>query len=367
MRHLGRACAVALGSAIAFALPALPPMPASAAASGFDALAAPKRLVDTRAGQRTVDGTLAAGGERAADSTLTVPVAGRAGVPGDAVAVVLDVTVDGPTDAGFVTVFPCGGTRPLASNLDHAAGQTIAVLAIARVSAGSVCVYTSARTQLIVDVTGSFGPDQFAPLPAPARLVDTRTGATTIDGTLAGGGVRTKGSTLDVAVAGRGGLAGGSPLVVLSVAVDRAQEPGFVTVHACDVERPRASNLNYTAGQTVANLVVTRLDARGHACVFTHGATDVVVDVVGSVPPSVLTPLPSPARVLDTRVGELTADAHFAGLGRRPAGGTLQLPVAGRVGVPTTASAVLLNVPMPGPGSPANVAGVIVNGLSRIE
>ncbi len=348
-RRSHRSLAVALLMALTGSVLALAPA-RPAAAEFFDPLAVPRRLVDTRPGQHTIDGVLAGGGLRDAGSTLTVAVAGRANVRSDAIAVVLNVTVDEPATAGFVTVFPCGSSRPLASNLDHAAGQTIAVLAVARLAGGAACIYTSAPTHLIVDVTGSFAAGELAPLAEPARLVDTRAGEKTVDGALAGGGVRGAGTTLSVPVAGRGGLPGGSPIVVLSVAVAGAREPGFVTVHACDVARPRASSLNYVVGQTVANLVVTRLDAEGRACVFTHGATDVVVDVVGSVPTSVLTPLAAPARLLDTRVGELTVDGRFAGLGRRPAGGTLQLPVGGRAGVPAGASAVLLNVTAIGAG-----------------
>lgn len=345
VRPLAVALAAALAASALALVPALP-----AAAVFFDPLAVPRRLVDTRPGQSTVDGRLAGGGERPAGATLEVPVAGRANVRADAATVVLNVTVVAPGDAGFVTVYPCGATRPLASNLDHAAGQTIAVLAVARLAAGSVCVSTSAATHLVVDVTGSFAADELAALPQPARLADTRSGERTVDGQQAGTGVRTAGATLSLPVAGRGGLPGGSPIVVLSVAAAGAREAGFVTVHACDVARPRASSLNYVAGQTVANLVVTRLDGAGRACLFTHGATDLVVDVVGTVPSSVLTPLAAPARLLDTRVGELTVDGRFAGLGRRPAGGTLQLPVTGRAGVPAEASAVLLNVTAIGAG-----------------
>jgi hypothetical protein len=82
-------------------------------------------------------------------------VAGRGGVPGDAVAVVLNVTVTGPSGPGFATVFPCGSEPPNASNLNYAAGQTIPNAVTARVgSGGKVCVFTHAETDLIVDVNG---------------------------------------------------------------------------------------------------------------------------------------------------------------------------------------------------------------------
>ena len=61
-----------------------------------------------------------------AGSARELLVVGQGGVPLDATAVVLNVTVDGPEGSGFVTVFPCGGLLPLASNVNFVAGQTVA-------------------------------------------------------------------------------------------------------------------------------------------------------------------------------------------------------------------------------------------------
>jgi Tol biopolymer transport system component len=51
-----------------------------------------------------------------------------------------------------------------------------------------------------------------------------------------------------------------------------------------------------------------------------------------------------PARLLDTRPGESTIDHQFEGIGRRDAGSTLELTIAGRGGVPVGAAAAVLNV-----------------------
>ena len=90
-------------------------------------------------------------------SVLRVKVAGAAGVPATGVgAVSLNVTVVGPSGAGFVTVFPCG-TRPNASNLNFVAGQTVPNAVIAPLSAaGEVCVFSSVDTDLLADVNGYF-------------------------------------------------------------------------------------------------------------------------------------------------------------------------------------------------------------------
>ena len=166
-----------------------------AAGTGFVPLATPKRVLDTRPGNPTADGAFAGTGLRPSSSTLALPIAGRVGVPSDATAVVLNVTVTEATGSGFVTVYPCGAALPTASSLNYTAGQTVANMVIAKIgAAGQVCLFNTNPTQLIVDVTGYFpGVDAFTALSAPARLLDTRPGMPTIDGQNAGSGIRPDG------------------------------------------------------------------------------------------------------------------------------------------------------------------------------
>ena len=74
----------------------------------------PTRLLDTRDGT----GGWPAGQRPSIATTVTVRVGGVAGVPANASAVVLNVTATDARDQGYVTVYPAGGTRPLASNLN---------------------------------------------------------------------------------------------------------------------------------------------------------------------------------------------------------------------------------------------------------
>ncbi len=103
-----------------------------------------------------------------------MPVAGRGGVPADAGAVVLNVTATGPTDATHITVYPSGEAPPKASNLNAAAGQTVANLVIAKLGPdGSVTLRNNTgHTHLIADVLGWF-PD---PTTAAQTLIGTRAG-----------------------------------------------------------------------------------------------------------------------------------------------------------------------------------------------
>ena len=106
----------------------------------------------------------------------------------------------------------------------------------------------------------------------------------TVDGVGLGGGRREAGSVTEVVVGGRGGVVGAASAVVLNVTVVDAGGAGFVTVWPCGADRPNASSLNFVAGSTVPNAVVTRVGAGGKVCVFTSAPVDLVADVAGYFP-----------------------------------------------------------------------------------
>ncbi len=311
----------------------------------FVPLAGPVRLLDTRPGSATVDGQFAGIGLRPAGSSLQLDVAGRAGLPADAASVVLNVTAVDAEGWGYVTAHASGTARPNASNLNYDVGQTIANTVITPVgSDGDVVFFTHAATHLLVDAIGYLPTDAFDALPAAARLLDTRPGSATVDGNDAGIGRRAAGSTIDLDVAGRAGIPDDATSVVLNVTATAPEGWGFVTVHPTGTGRPNASNLNYDRADTIANTVVTRLGADGQVSIYTYAATHLIVDVAGHLPATSFTPLPAPARILDTRLGAATADGQQAGTGLRPASSSVQLNVAGRAGLPADASSVVLNV-----------------------
>ncbi len=143
----------------------------------------PARLLDTRPTGSTIDGIDDGGNVRDADTITAVQVVGRGGVPIDATTVALNVTVTGAQGTGYITVYPCGNPQPNASNLNYQAGSTIANAVIAKVGVGgSVCVYTSAATQLIVDVNAYYRDSTAFGSLVPARLLDTRPDSPTVDG-----------------------------------------------------------------------------------------------------------------------------------------------------------------------------------------
>ena len=176
---------------------------ATAADAGAALVALPPqaRLLDTRTGIGAAPGAVAADGD------VVLQVAGRGGVPGDAVAVALTVTATGASAAGYVTVWPAGVERPTASNLNvERAGQTIADGVVVPLGHdGQVQLHAQSSTDLVVDVTAYWRPaagargGRFAPV-TPARVLDTRSGVGAPLRPLADGEV------LEVPLAGRGGL-----------------------------------------------------------------------------------------------------------------------------------------------------------------
>lgn len=310
----------------------------------------PARLLDTRSGATTIDGTYASGGQLHGGGELKLSVTNRGGVPANgAGAVVLNVTIVNPTERGFLTVWPSGSSRPLASNLNFEPYQTVPNLVIAKVGAGGqVSLFNSSGVaDLVVDVVGWFpATSGFLPL-SPARLLDTRPAQPTYDGLFTGSGFLDVGQSLNVGISGRGGIApGASGSVLLNTTATNTTVPGYLAVWPQGYSLPLASNLNFLPQQTVPNLVLSRVGAAGGVSIFnSSGTTDVVADVAGWFPGnSELTPL-MPTRVLDTRAGMSTSDGQFAASGAIKPASALKLQLGGRAGIPVDAvDSVVLNV-----------------------
>jgi Concanavalin A-like lectin/glucanases superfamily/GDSL-like Lipase/Acylhydrolase family len=119
----------------------------------------PGRLLDTRTVGSTVDGRYARGGTVQAGAVTELLVGGRYSIAADASAVVVNLTVDGSEEAGFVSAWPCGSPQPNASILNFDRGQTIANSALLKVGAGGkICFASSSPTHLIADVSAFIKP-----------------------------------------------------------------------------------------------------------------------------------------------------------------------------------------------------------------
>lgn len=296
----------------------------------------PTRLLDTRTNGEALG----------PNASLNLTVTGGS-VPADATAVALNVTVTDTTAAGYLSVYPAGGSQPVVSNLNWTAGATVPNLVIVPVGAsGQVTFYNhTGQADVVADLEGYFAPEtigstagSYVPL-TPARITDTRSGS----GYPNAGSPLSAGSSLTVQVTGAGGVpSSGVTAALMNVTVTDTTAASFLTVYPSSASLPTASNLNWTAGETVANRVVVPVGPTGEVTVYNHtGTTNVIVDVNGyftngSTAPataSLYVPI-TPVRVLDTRQTG----------GALGAGSTLDQQIAGVDGIGTGAAAAVTNV-----------------------
>jgi photosystem II stability/assembly factor-like uncharacterized protein len=317
----------------------------------------PARILDTRDGT----GTAPTRPLRPID-TLTVAVTGVGGVPATAVAaVVLNVTVTNTTSPSYLTVWPAGTPQPLASNLNFVAGQTVPNLVEVAVGTnGQVSMFNAyGKTDVIFDVAGYVatptavaGPDGLNNPIVPFRILDTRNGTGVAAAPIG------PNATITVTVTGVAGSnvpATGVSAVVLNVTVTSPTAGSYLTVFPTGASQPVVSNLNFAAGQTVANRVIVKVGTNGSVSIYNaYGNVQVVADIGGWVTDGVSATTGArfvgviPARILDTRNGTGGVSA--------PVGPNASIPVpaAGVGGVPamnaaTPPSAVVLNVTVTNP------------------
>lgn len=329
--------------------------------TGFFRPLTPARLLDTRTG---VGGTAArlAGGQ-----TIDVQVVGRGGVPASGVAaVILNATVTNPSQLSYLTVYPTGIARPVASNMNFNGGQTLASLAVVGVgSGGRVSVFNAAgAADVILDVTGWVASDGtttgtagiFRPT-ASARILDTRSGIGSLG----------SGQSLSLKVAGQGGVpAAGVSAVVMNLTATNETSAGWLSAFPSGVSTPPSSNLNFEANATVANRVIASLGSDGKVTIYNGGGrADVIVDITGWFSDGSDTTLTAgdytgtiPTRILDTRtaggpIGPGQTMVTVAGLGPVPA-----------MGAPVQPRAVLLNVTVTNPTA-ASFLTIYASGLSQ--
>lgn len=115
----------------------------------------PCRLVDTRNAVGPLGGP-----SLVANTARTFPiVSGPCGIPSNVVAYSLNVTVVPPGFLGFLTVFPTGGPQPVASTVNAYFGGAVANAVLVQAgTTGSVNVYASNPTDVILDIDGYFVP-----------------------------------------------------------------------------------------------------------------------------------------------------------------------------------------------------------------
>ena len=91
-------------------------------------------------------------------TSLDVGVSASAcGIPANAQAHVLSVTVVPPTPLGYLTLWPQGQTRPTVSTLNALDGAITSNLAIVPTTNGTISAFASNLAHVIIDISAYFG------------------------------------------------------------------------------------------------------------------------------------------------------------------------------------------------------------------
>jgi hypothetical protein len=308
-------------------------------------------------------------------------------------AVVVNLTViNHSATTTFVSAYPSGGTRPLASNVNVDPAATQANLAIVALSSGgAISIFNSVGSaDVVVDVQGYFAAPTgnagtFHPL-SPVRICDTRALPTKTTCTT---GVLATNTWRKVVVSGLppGGTGIGIPAdntaaaAVFNLTAVSPSKPTYLAISppnssdVCPTGSAGASTLNPNAGVNEPNRVISRLGVNQDICVYNSvGTVNFVIDVNGWFGSGAERPLGAdfyavpPTRICDTRSGSGTqctstpTGASFrliavAGIKVTPAVGGAAAPVAivgNLTGILGTASTFLELYPADAPSRPGS-------------
>ena len=263
----------------------------------------PCRIADTRNPAGPFGGPFLQG--QAAARAFAVPNS-ACGIPNTAQAYALNITVVPHGVLGFLTAFPCGQPRPLASNL-NSDGRNKAVASILPAGTnGAVCFFATHDTDLVLDINGYFVPDTdvtamaFYPV-TPCRLVDTRLA----NGSLGGPSLIASGTRSFPLLSSSCNIPATARAYSLNYTAVPHGPLGFLTTWPTGQTQPFVSTLNAPTGAITANAAIVPAGTNGDISVFVTHPADLVIDVNGYFAP----PGPgglslhnlTPCRVLDTR------------------------------------------------------------------
>jgi hypothetical protein len=187
------------------------------------------------------------------------------------------VTAADSSATSYLTVWPTGQPLPYSSNLNLAPGRVVPNLAISKLgNDGTISFYNYAgETHIIADVMGWFPAASGFHSLTPLRILDTRVGT----GVLGAVGAR---RTIDTDGLCRGNVPLNAKAIVINVTAVTPTAAGYITVWPSGEARPESSNLNFVPGQTVPNLVITKVGIEGMVSFYNEaGDTHLIADVMG--------------------------------------------------------------------------------------
>ena len=266
----------------------------------------PCRVVDTRNPNGTFGGPPISG-----NSARSFPLAqsgNPCNIPADAVAYSLNVTVVPMGRLSYLTIWPTGEGQPTVSTLNSPDGRTKAnaVIIPAGSSSGSVSVFVTNTTNVLLDIDGYFIPSSGQTLAfyalTPCRVADTRNPNGPLGGPYLQAGHERDFPVLESAC----GLPSSAAAYSLNFTViPKGSRLGYLTVWPQGSSQPQVSTLNDPTGTTVANAALVPAGTGGGIATYANNDTDLIIDVNGYFGPAGSGGLSfyalTPCRVIDTR------------------------------------------------------------------
>ena len=263
----------------------------------------PCRVVDTRNPNGPFGGpTLQGGTER----DFAIPQ-GACNIPANAAAYSFNVAVVPQGRLSFLTAWPTGQSQPVVSTI-NSDGRVKSVAAIVPSgTGGSVSVYASNTTDVILDINGYFVAPSSSTLAlysiTPCRVVDTR-GA---NGPLGGPYLLARQQRSFPVLSSTCNIPSWAEGYSLNLAAIPHGRLGYLTAWPAGQPQPVVATLNAPTGTIVANAALIQAGTGGEITVYPTNDTDLVIDINGYFGPSTAGPSPLqlyamiPCRALDTR------------------------------------------------------------------
>jgi len=272
----------------------------------------PCRIADTR----NADGPFGGPSIPASSSRDFAIPSSPCGIPANAAAYSLNLTVVPLGPLGFLSVWPYGQPQPAVSTLNSSDGRIKANAAIVPAGAsGAITVFASDPTNVIVDINGYFIADPtnqalaFYPM-TPCRIADTRSGSGAFGAPSLASSVAREFPIQQSAC----NVPANAQAYALNMTVVPSGALGFLSAWPAGSPQPGSSTLNAPTGTVVANAAIVPAGTGGGIEVIATNPTDLIIDINGYfAPPGGPGALSfyavTPCRIMDTR----GADGTFGG------------------------------------------------------
>lgn len=235
----------------------------------------PCRLVDTRGSNGVFGGPYLAGGQERDFPLLQ----GNCLVPPNAQAYSLNITAVpyNSQPLGYLTAWATGQIQPGVSTLNNPTGTVVANAAIVPAGSpgGSIAIYPSGNTNLLIDINGYFAPPEPGGLslyPAvPCRVLDTRS---------VGNGQPFQGmlSPPVNVVSSTCVVPSTAQAYVFNATVIPAPTLGYLTLWPDSKGQPGVSTLNANDGATTSNMAVVP-NVNGSIDAYASSLTQLLLDI----------------------------------------------------------------------------------------